>query len=130
NCWKMKPILRLRISASWSRSRSCTPTPSRRYMPEVGRSRQPRMFIRVDLPEPDGPMIATKSPRRICSETSSRPVTFMSPMKKVRDRCSTSMTFGASLIVQGLDGIHVRGFAGGVVTEEDADQRREEESQC
>ena len=26
-------------------------------MPDVGLSRQPRMFIRVDLPEPEGPMI-------------------------------------------------------------------------
>ena len=30
--------------------------------PEVGRSRQPRMFISVDLPEPDAPTIATISP--------------------------------------------------------------------
>ncbi len=28
----------------------------------VGTSRQPRMFIMVDLPEPLGPMIATNSP--------------------------------------------------------------------
>jgi hypothetical protein len=28
----------------------------------VGRSRQPMMFISVDLPDPDGPMIATYSP--------------------------------------------------------------------
>src|SRR6266436_3387382 len=28
------------------------------------------MFIRVDLPEPDGPMMATYSPRSISSETS------------------------------------------------------------
>ena len=39
--------------------------PSRTYRPVVGRSRQPRMFIRVDLPEPDGPMIATNSPASI-----------------------------------------------------------------
>ena len=30
--------------------------------PLVGRSRQPRRFSRVDLPEPDGPIRATKSP--------------------------------------------------------------------
>ena len=30
--------------------------------PSVGTSRQPRMFIAVDLPEPDGPITATKSP--------------------------------------------------------------------
>ena len=33
--------------------------PSSRYWPAVGMSRQPRMFISVDLPEPDEPMIAT-----------------------------------------------------------------------
>ena len=32
-------------------------------VPRVGRSRQPRMFIRVDLPEPLEPMNATNSPR-------------------------------------------------------------------
>ena len=33
--------------------------------PLVGVSRQPIRFISVDLPEPDGPMIATYSPRSI-----------------------------------------------------------------
>ena len=28
------------------------------YDPAVGLSRQPRMFMSVDLPEPEGPMIA------------------------------------------------------------------------
>ena len=32
-------------------------------IPSVGVSRQPMMFIAVDLPEPDGPMMATNSPR-------------------------------------------------------------------
>ena len=31
----------------------------------VGVSRQPRMFITVDLPDPLGPMTATKSPSSI-----------------------------------------------------------------
>ena len=31
----------------------------------MGRSRQPSVFIRVDLPEPDGPISATYSPRSI-----------------------------------------------------------------
>ena len=35
----------------------------RRSLPLVGRSRQPRMFMSVDLPEPDAPMMATNSPR-------------------------------------------------------------------
>ena len=31
-------------------------------VPRVGRSRQPRMFMKVDLPEPEAPMTATNSP--------------------------------------------------------------------
>ena len=39
--------------------------PSSMYVPDVGRSRQPRMFISVDLPEPEVPMMATNSPGSI-----------------------------------------------------------------
>ena len=45
-------------------------------MPRVGRSRQPMMFIVVDFPEPDAPMIATNSPSRIVSETPRKRVNF------------------------------------------------------
>jgi hypothetical protein len=31
-------------------------------IPEVGTSRQPIMFIKVDLPDPEGPMMASTSP--------------------------------------------------------------------
>ena len=47
-----------------SSSRDATSSPSSRYSPALGRSRQPRMPSRVDLPEPEGPMIATFSPAR------------------------------------------------------------------
>ena len=43
-----------------------------KYWPELGTSRQPMMFISVDLPEPDGPMIATYSLSAIVSETPRR----------------------------------------------------------
>ena len=36
--------------------------PSRQYWPSVGTSRQPMMFMQVDLPEPDWPTMATNSP--------------------------------------------------------------------
>ena len=45
------------ISARSSLLKPETSTPSRKYWPLVGRSRQPRMFIMVDLPEPEAPMI-------------------------------------------------------------------------
>src|SRR5205823_1235912 len=49
--------------------RSCGSEMSTR--PVVGFKRLAMMFSRVDLPQPDGPMSATISPRRTSSETSS-----------------------------------------------------------
>ena len=60
--WKTKPISLLRTSASWLSLMRLTSCPLRMYWPLLGVSRQPTMFISVDLPEPDGPMNATYSP--------------------------------------------------------------------
>ena len=60
--WKMKPI---RSRRSWVSSLSSSPVssiPSTRTVPEVGRSRPASVCISVDLPEPEGPMIAAKRP--------------------------------------------------------------------
>ncbi len=65
NVWKTKPIRRQRMKANADCGSRDTSSPSRRYWPEVGRSRQPRMCISVLFPEPDGPMRATYSPRRM-----------------------------------------------------------------
>ena len=63
NCWNTKPI-RVARSADSSRSDSrATSCPSIRTVPAVGRSRVPIRCSIVDLPEPDGPTIATSSPR-------------------------------------------------------------------
>ena len=43
------------VAASW---------PATQTSPELGRSSVPMMLSRVDLPDPDGPTIATYSPRR------------------------------------------------------------------
>ena len=43
--------------------------PSRTTSPDVGRSRPPRTWRSVDLPEPDGPIRATNSPASTDSET-------------------------------------------------------------
>ena len=53
------------------RSVEAAPRPARRarYWPDVGRSRQPRMCMNVDLPEPDGPVSATNSPASMSSDT-------------------------------------------------------------
>ncbi len=45
-----------------------------------GVSRQPMRFIRVDLPEPDGPMIATYSPRSMAMDTPFRAWISSSPI--------------------------------------------------
>ena len=61
--WKTKPTRRLRTSAS------CVAGELRHVLaaqtvacPSVGVSRQPMRFMSVDLPEPEGPTIATNSP--------------------------------------------------------------------
>jgi hypothetical protein len=63
NDWNTKPIRSRRIRVSPASSRppmACSPT---RTWPEVTASRPARQCISVDLPEPDGPMIAVKRPR-------------------------------------------------------------------
>ncbi|CUQ41756.1 Uncharacterised protein [Flavonifractor plautii] len=74
----MNAICRERIwdSSLWVRSRMGVP--SRRYSPRVGTSRQPRMFIIVDLPEPEVPMMATNSPWSMLSVTPSSALTWFS----------------------------------------------------
>jgi hypothetical protein len=65
--------------ARWSRLSCETSAPSSTYVPLVGRSRQPMMFISVDLPEPDGPMMAMNSPSSTTIEMPSSARTSTSP---------------------------------------------------
>ena len=57
-----------------------TSVPSSKYRPLVGRSRQPMMFIRVDLPEPDWPIMAQYSPGRMVRLMRSQARTTASPL--------------------------------------------------
>jgi hypothetical protein len=50
------------------------------------------MFIKVDLPEPEGPMIATISPQAILSERPLRACTSTSPILYTFVRFSAWMT--------------------------------------
>ncbi len=61
--WKTKPMERLRKAASLGSGRAKGSTSSRRTVPAVGVSRVPRMYSRVLLPEPEGPMTTRDSPR-------------------------------------------------------------------
>ena len=63
--WNTKPISLAAQRARGRRRRSSSTARARRAgsCPRLGRERQPRISISVVLPEPDGPMIATSSPR-------------------------------------------------------------------
>ena len=77
--WKMKPSLSRR---SWVRSPSSSSpssTPSITTLPPVGRSSPARQCMRVDFPEPEGPMIAVKAPFGKLWVTPSRASTAASP---------------------------------------------------
>jgi len=57
-----EPDLLVAHGASASFDMRDTSWPSRKYCPEVGRSRQPTMCMKVDLPEPEVPVTARNSP--------------------------------------------------------------------
>src|SRR5450432_2903731 len=67
----MKPIFSARTRFNSALEILATFSPSSQISPEVGRSRQPIRLTSVDLPEPDGPMIAIHSPGARLSEKSS-----------------------------------------------------------
>src|SRR5581483_2569447 len=133
--WKTKPSFVSRIVASWSSPRVETSTPSSAYVPDVGRSRQPRRFISVDLPEPDGPMIATYSPRAMVKVTPRSARTKTVPSAYVFVTSRTSIAAMPLLIAQRLDGVEPRGAVRGIGADRDAEdeadeaaERRERES--
>jgi len=79
NAWKMKPILSRRSNVrrlSSSLERSVSPM---KTLPELSESSPATVCIRVDLPEPLGPMIAVNSWAWKSTVTASRAVTAASP---------------------------------------------------
>src|SRR3954447_24933780 len=76
-------------------------TPSSQYSPVVGLSRQPITFMNVDLPDPDGPMIATNSPSWISRETPRSAWTITSPIVYRLCRSATLMIAVESPLVGG-----------------------------
>ncbi len=79
NVWKTNPISLFLISARKSSSILLTSVPLSIYTPLVGVSRQPTRFMSVDLPEPDGPIIATYSFFLISTETDLKACTITDP---------------------------------------------------
>ena len=80
----MKPKCSRRSSACSSGVSVAVERPANRYSPAVGWSRQPRMFINVDLPDPDAPTIATNSPRAMSRSTSRSAAIDPSPERNSR----------------------------------------------
>ena len=91
--WNTNPIFLFLISASRFPPREPTSSPSSTYLPDVGTSRHPSIFISVDFPDPDGPMTAVSSPRRKDRLTPLRAGTPTVPM------VYTLVTFCSSIIV-------------------------------
>jgi len=85
--WKMKPIFRPLNDADSLRFIVATSRSMTRRVPPLGRSRQPIMFSRVDLPLPEGPTKETKDsgameksiPRMASTSTSPTLYVFLSP---------------------------------------------------
>jgi len=62
-------------------------------IPDVGLSRQPIMFMQVDFPDPDGPIIERNSPCLTEKETPRSACTFSSPIMYVFFTSLINMTF-------------------------------------
>ena len=76
--WKMKPISSRSSLVVALALRLSTRRPLSQISPESAVSRQPIMCSRVDLPHPDGPMMATISPGLISTEAPRRASTKLS----------------------------------------------------
>ncbi len=80
NDWKMNPIRSRRRSVSPLSSSVLMSVSPRNTWPDVGWSSPASMCSSVDLPEPDGPMIAVNSPAARPTLTLSSAVTAASPV--------------------------------------------------
>src|SRR5471030_2639547 len=69
NCWKMKPIFSARKRFNSAADICEMLVPWIQTSPLLGWSRQPIRLTRVDLPEPEGHMMASHSPDGTVSET-------------------------------------------------------------
>src|ERR1700681_1781504 len=65
-------------------------------LPPLGVSRSAMMRISVVLPQPEGPMSETNSPRPIDKSMSARACTGVSPVEKVRDNPWMSIATGGA----------------------------------
>ena len=79
NDWKMKPMRRRRSRVSALSLREVASTWPMTTRPSVGVSSPAAQCMSVDLPEPEGPMMAVNWPRRKSTVTWSSATTRVSP---------------------------------------------------
>ena len=96
NDWKTKPSFSRRSFVSWRSESWCRSTPPTMMRPDVNVSRPARQCINVDLPEPDGPMIAVQRPAGIATSTPSSARTAVSPDPYTFTACSARTAVGAN----------------------------------
>jgi hypothetical protein len=77
--WKTKPMWLRRSFVRSESLRVVISVPAISTDPEVGLSRPARMCIRVDFPDPDGPMTAVSRPRGTSTDTPRSASTAVSP---------------------------------------------------
>jgi hypothetical protein len=77
--WKTKPMCSRRSLVSSVSLRLPRGVPAMETSPVVGRSSPARMCMRVDLPDPDGPITAVSCPRGTSIETPRSASTAVSP---------------------------------------------------
>ena len=94
-CWNTKPIVLFRKTASSFSPIFAVSFPPILTMPPVGRSRQPIMFMHVDFPEPEGPIIERNSPRFTAKEMPRSAWTCSSPIEYVFVTSCIKMTCSA-----------------------------------
>ena len=76
----MKPTLRRRTTVTWLSFNRDSGWPASVISPSLGPSSPPNRCSSVDLPEPEGPMMATNSPLFTTRFTPSRAFTNTSPI--------------------------------------------------
>ena len=77
--WKTKPMCSRRSFVSSLSPSVVISVPATSTVPEVGLSSPARMCIRVDLPEPDGPMTAVSRALSMSTDTPRSASTAVSP---------------------------------------------------
>ena len=97
--WNTNPIRSRRSSVSCRSDRAPSSTSPTKAFPAVSVSSPARQCSSVDLPDPDGPMIAVNRPAGNSTVTSSRAVTAVSPAPYTLTACSARTALRRAVLV-------------------------------